>query len=178
MAKSASHFLVKSEPFKYSWEQLCRDGQTRWDGVRNFEARNNLRAMRLGDLLLFYHSGEGKQIVGIARVVTAFTVVMVGALLVLAGLVFDGGRALAGRVTATNVNGAIEVDTALGTLSLPAPDTSILTGSAVQLRVSAVAPPLPGIRASLTEASVAPTATDEATSPFAAALSAAERSSS
>jgi predicted RNA-binding protein with PUA-like domain len=71
MAKAPSHFLVKSEPFKYSWEQLCRDGKTRWDGVRNFEARNNLRAMRVGDLLLFYHSNEGKQIVGIARVVTA-----------------------------------------------------------------------------------------------------------
>ena len=71
MAKSPSYFLVKSEPFKYSWEQLCRDGQTRWDGVRNFEARNNLRAMRVGDLVLFYHSSEGKQIVGVTRVVTA-----------------------------------------------------------------------------------------------------------
>ncbi|HEY3233329.1 MAG TPA: EVE domain-containing protein [Polyangiaceae bacterium] len=63
-----AYFLVKSEPAKYSWSDLVRDGQTRWDGVRNFAARNHLRAMRQGDLVLFYHSGEGKQIVGIARV--------------------------------------------------------------------------------------------------------------
>ena len=71
MAKTPSHYLVKSEPFTYSFAQLVRDGRTRWDGVRNFEARNNLRAMHVGDLLLFYHSSEGKQIVGIAQVVTA-----------------------------------------------------------------------------------------------------------
>lgn len=62
------HWLVKSEPYKYSWDDLVRDRRTAWDGVRNFEARNNLRAMRRGDLLLYYHSNEGKEIVGIARV--------------------------------------------------------------------------------------------------------------
>jgi predicted RNA-binding protein with PUA-like domain len=63
-----SYWLVKSEPFKYSWDRFVRDGSTYWDGVRNYEARNNLRAMRKGDLALFYHSGEGKEIVGVARV--------------------------------------------------------------------------------------------------------------
>jgi predicted RNA-binding protein with PUA-like domain len=63
------HFLIKSEPYKYSFSDLVRDGKTTWDGVRNFEARNNLRAMKKGDLCLFYHSNEGKEIVGIARVV-------------------------------------------------------------------------------------------------------------
>jgi predicted RNA-binding protein with PUA-like domain len=67
LAKRA-YFLVKSEPFKYSFEQLVADGRTTWDGVRNFEARNNLRAMKKGDQLLFYHSNEGKEVVGIARV--------------------------------------------------------------------------------------------------------------
>jgi predicted RNA-binding protein with PUA-like domain len=62
------HWLIKSEPTAYSFEQLLRDGRTRWDGVRNFAARNNLRAMKLGDPCLFYHSSEGKEIVGIARV--------------------------------------------------------------------------------------------------------------
>lgn len=62
-------WLIKSEPFKYSWAQLEKGGQTFWDGVRNFEARNNLRAMRPGDLCLFYHSNEGKEVVGIAKVV-------------------------------------------------------------------------------------------------------------
>ena len=62
------YWLMKSEPFKYSFAQLVRDGQTMWDGVRNFEARNNLRAMKVGDLLLFYHSSEGKSVVGVARI--------------------------------------------------------------------------------------------------------------
>jgi predicted RNA-binding protein with PUA-like domain len=62
------HFLIKSEPYKYSFSDLERDGKTTWDGVRNFEARNNLRAMKKGDLCLFYHSNEGKAVVGIARV--------------------------------------------------------------------------------------------------------------
>jgi predicted RNA-binding protein with PUA-like domain len=66
---STSHWLVKSEPSAYSWESLRRDKRTQWTGVRNFEARNNLRAMKKGDLVLFYHSGEGKEIVGIAKVV-------------------------------------------------------------------------------------------------------------
>jgi predicted RNA-binding protein with PUA-like domain len=61
-------WLIKSEPFKYSWTQFVKDNGTRWDGVRNYEARNNLRAMSLGDLCLFYHSNEGKEIVGIATV--------------------------------------------------------------------------------------------------------------
>ena len=63
------HWLIKSEPFKYPWDRFVAEGQTFWDGVRNFEARNNLRAMRVGELALFYHSNEGKAIVGIARVV-------------------------------------------------------------------------------------------------------------
>ncbi len=66
-----SYFLVKSEPFKYAFATLCEQGQTMWDGVRNFEARNNLRSMRVGDLLLFYHSNEGKAVVGVAKVVRA-----------------------------------------------------------------------------------------------------------
>jgi predicted RNA-binding protein with PUA-like domain len=64
-----AHFLVKSEPYKYSFEALTKDKKTTWDGVRNFEARNNLRAMKKGDLLLFYHSNEGKAVVGVAKVV-------------------------------------------------------------------------------------------------------------
>jgi predicted RNA-binding protein with PUA-like domain len=63
------YWLIKSEPFKYSWEQFVQDGKTMWDGVRNFQARNNLRAMKKGDLCLFYHSNEGKEVVGIAKVV-------------------------------------------------------------------------------------------------------------
>ncbi|MBM3402753.1 MAG: EVE domain-containing protein [Bacteroidetes bacterium] len=64
-----NYWLVKSEPFKYSWEKFNQDGRTFWDGVRNYQARNNLREMREGDLVLFYHSNEGKAVVGIARVV-------------------------------------------------------------------------------------------------------------
>lgn len=63
------HWLAKSEPVKYPWQKLKSDKRTTWDGVRNFEARNNLRAMQKGDLVLFYHSNEGKEIVGIAKVV-------------------------------------------------------------------------------------------------------------
>jgi predicted RNA-binding protein with PUA-like domain len=65
---SRSYWLMKSEPTKYSFAQLVRDGQTMWDGVRNFEARNSMRAMKAGDLVLFYHSNEGKAVVGVARV--------------------------------------------------------------------------------------------------------------
>ena len=61
-------WLVKSEPFKYSWDQLVKDKQTSWDGVRNYAARNNLKAMQKGDEVLFYHSNEGMEIVGIAKV--------------------------------------------------------------------------------------------------------------
>ncbi len=63
------YWLVKSEPFKYSWEQFEKDKKTFWDGVRNYAARNNLRAMAKGDLVLFYHSNEGLEIVGVAEVV-------------------------------------------------------------------------------------------------------------
>jgi predicted RNA-binding protein with PUA-like domain len=66
MAKK--HFLIKSEPYKYPFSDLLRDGKTAWDGVRNFEARNTLRCMKKGDLCLFYHSNEGKAVVGVARV--------------------------------------------------------------------------------------------------------------
>jgi predicted RNA-binding protein with PUA-like domain len=63
------YWLIKSEPEKYSWEKFNQDGVTFWDGVRNYAARNNMRAMKLGDLAFFYHSNEGKEIVGIAKVV-------------------------------------------------------------------------------------------------------------
>jgi predicted RNA-binding protein with PUA-like domain len=65
-----NYWLVKSEPFKYSWEQFLKDGRTYWDGVRNYQARNNLQAMQKGDAVLFYHSNEGLAVVGVARVVT------------------------------------------------------------------------------------------------------------
>src|ERR1700678_1877765 len=60
--------IAKSEPEAYSWQQLVKDGKTAWTGVRNFTARNNLRAMKKGDLVFFYHSGEEKSVVGLARV--------------------------------------------------------------------------------------------------------------
>jgi len=63
-----AHWLVKSEPFKYSWDDLVKDGSTYWDGVRNYQARNNLRAMKVGDYAFYYHSNEGKEVVGIAKV--------------------------------------------------------------------------------------------------------------
>ncbi|MBY0536458.1 MAG: EVE domain-containing protein [Chitinophagaceae bacterium] len=64
-----AYWLIKSEPFKYSWDQFEKDKQTFWDGVRNYAARNNLRAMKKGDLLLWYHSNEGLEIVGVAKLV-------------------------------------------------------------------------------------------------------------
>ncbi|HTL10024.1 MAG TPA: EVE domain-containing protein [Chitinophagaceae bacterium] len=64
-----AHWLVKSEPGVYSWEQLVKDKQTVWSGVRNYAARLHLRAMKKGDEVLFYHSNEGLDIVGIAKVV-------------------------------------------------------------------------------------------------------------
>ncbi|HEU4718194.1 MAG TPA: EVE domain-containing protein [Bacteroidia bacterium] len=64
-----NYWLVKSEPAKYSWEKFLADGKTFWDGVRNYAARNHLRAMKKGDLVFFYHSNEGLEIVGIAKVV-------------------------------------------------------------------------------------------------------------
>ncbi len=64
-----AYWLIKSEPFKYSWDQFTKDKRTFWDGVRNYGARNNLRAMKKGDLAFWYHSNEGMEIVGIAKVV-------------------------------------------------------------------------------------------------------------
>ncbi len=68
MSKAAQTWLVKSEPSAYSWDDLVKDGRTAWTGVRNFQARIHLRAMRMGDRVLFYHSVVGKEIVGIAKV--------------------------------------------------------------------------------------------------------------
>ena len=66
---ATGHWLIKSEPSAYSYDQLVADKKTEWTGVRNFAARNTLRAMKKGDLVLFYHSSEGKSVVGVARVV-------------------------------------------------------------------------------------------------------------
>lgn len=66
-----ANWLIKSEPGKYSWQMLVADKRTFWDGVRNYEARNNLQAMKKGDLCLFYHSVTGKEVVGVAKVVRA-----------------------------------------------------------------------------------------------------------
>ena len=68
MTTPTRHWLVKSEPSVYSWTKFVSEKRAVWDGVRNFEARNNLRAMKKGDLVFFYHSNEGKEIVGIATV--------------------------------------------------------------------------------------------------------------
>lgn len=65
---SPNHWIVKSEPFKYSWDDFVNETRSMWDGVRNYQARNNMMAMRENDLVLFYHSNEGKEIVGLARV--------------------------------------------------------------------------------------------------------------
>jgi predicted RNA-binding protein with PUA-like domain len=67
-----AYWLLKSEPAKYSWDRMVADGRTYWDGVRNFQAANNLRAMQEGDRAFFYHSNEGKEIVGIVRIVRTF----------------------------------------------------------------------------------------------------------
>ena len=63
-----AYWLIKSEPAKYGWDQLVKDKKTFWDGVRNYAARNNLRAMKKGDQIFYYHSNEGMEIVGIAEV--------------------------------------------------------------------------------------------------------------
>ncbi len=65
---SVGHWLVKQEPEGYSWENFVKDGRTSWDGVRNYQARNNLKGMRAGDPVLFYASGESKSVVGIGKV--------------------------------------------------------------------------------------------------------------
>ena len=63
-----AYWLLKSEPFKYSWDRLVAEGKTHWEGVRNFQASNNLKAMKTGDKAFFYHSNEGLEIVGIAEI--------------------------------------------------------------------------------------------------------------
>ena len=67
-----NYWLVKSEPEAYSWTQFVKDGRTAWTGVRNFQARNNLRAMKKGDAVFFYHSVTGKEVVGLAKVVKEY----------------------------------------------------------------------------------------------------------
>lgn len=67
-----AYWLLKSEPSKYSWDQMVADKRTHWDGVRNFQAANNLRAMKAGDRAFFYHSNEGKDIVGVVEIVRPF----------------------------------------------------------------------------------------------------------
>lgn len=69
MAQEIRHWLVKSEPSAYSWADLVRDGRTPWTGVRNFQARNNLRAMKKGDLVLFYQSVTDPSVRGVTKVV-------------------------------------------------------------------------------------------------------------
>jgi predicted RNA-binding protein with PUA-like domain len=64
-----NYWLVKSEPDTFSWDDLVRDKKTVWDGVRNFQARNNLKNMKKGDLAFFYHTGEDKAIVGIGKII-------------------------------------------------------------------------------------------------------------
>ncbi|GJM15659.1 MAG: ubiquinol-cytochrome c reductase [Thermodesulfobacteriota bacterium] len=64
-----NYWLVKSEPNTYSWDDLVKDGSTYWDGVRNYQARNNLKGMEKGDLVLYYHSNIGKEVVGVAKVI-------------------------------------------------------------------------------------------------------------
>lgn len=66
--RHVNYWMVKQEPTAYAWEQFVKDGRTAWTGVRNFQARNNLRAMKEGDLVLYYHSVVGKEVVGIAKV--------------------------------------------------------------------------------------------------------------
>jgi predicted RNA-binding protein with PUA-like domain len=63
------YWLIKSEPFKYAWQQLVQEGRTSWSGIRNYQGRIYLRQMEIGDRCLFYHSNEGKEVVGIAEVV-------------------------------------------------------------------------------------------------------------
>ncbi len=64
-----AYWLMKSEPYEYSWSQLLADGLNSWNGVRNYQARNNLRAMQIGDRAFFYHSNEGREIVGVMEIV-------------------------------------------------------------------------------------------------------------
>ena len=68
MPKTQNYWMVKQEPTAYSWDQFVADGRAAWTGVRNFQARNNLQAMRIGDEVLYYHSVVGKTVVGVAKV--------------------------------------------------------------------------------------------------------------
>lgn len=63
-----ARWLLKSEPFKYSWDRMVADGTTHWDGVRNHQAANNLKAMKVGDRAFFYHSNEGLEVVGVVEI--------------------------------------------------------------------------------------------------------------
>lgn len=63
-----AYWLIKSEPFKFSWDDMVKKGTEHWDGVRNYQASNNMKAMEIGDICFFYHSNEGKEIVGITKV--------------------------------------------------------------------------------------------------------------
>lgn len=67
-----AYWLMKSEPFAYSWDQMVKDKKTGWSGVRNYQAANNMKAMKLGDECFFYHSNEGKEIVGIVKVLKTY----------------------------------------------------------------------------------------------------------
>ena len=67
-----NYWLVKSEPFKYSWDDFVKEGKSVWDGVRNYQARNNMKAMQKGDWVFFYHSNEGMEVVGLAEVSKEF----------------------------------------------------------------------------------------------------------
>jgi predicted RNA-binding protein with PUA-like domain len=67
-----NYWLVKSEPFKYSWDDFVKEGKSVWDGVRNYQARNNLKEMKKGDWVFFYHSNEGMEIIGLAEVKKEF----------------------------------------------------------------------------------------------------------
>ena len=67
-----NYWLIKSEPFKWSWDQQVKKGVEHWDGVRNYQASNNMKAMKIGDQCFFYHSNEGKEIVGIVEVVKEY----------------------------------------------------------------------------------------------------------
>ena len=67
-----NYWLVKSEPDAYAWATFVKDGRTAWTGVRNFAARIHLRAMKKGDTVFYYHSNEGKEVVGVARVIKEF----------------------------------------------------------------------------------------------------------
>src|SRR5262245_38227958 len=68
-ATKTNYWMVRQEPETYSWDNFVNDGSTDWSGVRNYQARNNLKGMKVGDRVLFYHSGKGKEVVGLAEVI-------------------------------------------------------------------------------------------------------------